>query len=82
MLAAQSGQEILTALDRTMSRIYAGKGASAYLAAYALRYTGQAMVLLPDDPEVETGGFRPDSAWKECIAGLRIAFRRKYGLGQ
>ncbi len=192
LLAAESDREILTALDWTMSRIYAGKGSSAYLAAYALLhqragmvegaivgdllarlrvaedasrcasaqaardklllirqllvplgtpldglepahrealaahvlaenaalprnredawlcrggtdYTakyvekhsdpkavqalriqtmGQTMVLLPDDPEIETGGFRPDPAWEASIAGLRAAFRRKYGLSE
>ena len=190
LLAARSDREILTALDWTMSRIYAGKGSSAYLAAYALLhqragmvegaivgdllarlrvaedasrcasaqaagdklllirrllmplgaplddlepahrealaahvlaenaalprnredawlcrggtdYTAKyiekhsdpkavqalriqmmdrTMVLLPDDPEIETGGFRPDPAWEASIAGLRAAFRRKYGL--
>ncbi len=40
----------------------------------------QTMILLPDDPEIETGGFRPDSAWQASIDGLRTAFRRKYGL--
>lgn len=190
LLAAKSDREILTALDWTMSRIYTGRGASAYLAAYALLHQragmtegaifgdllarlriaedasrcasaqaaqdklllvrqllmpleaplddlepahrealaahvlaenadlprnredawlcrggadyaakyvekhrdpqlveapriqtmGRTMVLLPDDPEIETGGFRPDPAWEASIAGLRAAFRRKYGL--
>ena len=192
LLAAESDQEVLTALDWTMSRIYAGKGSSAYLAAYALLHQragmvegaivgdllarlrvaedasrcasaqaaqdklllirqlllplaspldelepahrealaahvlaenvtlprnredawlcrggteyatkyvekhrdpravqalriqtmDQTMVLLPDDPEIETGGFRPDSAWEASIDGLRAAFRRKYGLSE
>jgi len=192
LLAAESEQEVVTALDWTMSRIYAGKGSSAYLAAYALlhqraglvegaivgdllarlrvaedasrcasaqaaqdklllirqlllplatplddlepahrealaahvlaenvtlprnredgwlcrggtEYTAkyvekhrdpravqalriqtmdQTMVLLPDDPEIETGGFRPDPAWEASIDGLRAAFRRKYGLAE
>ncbi len=190
LLAAQSDQEILTALDWTMSRIYAGKGSSAYLAAYALLHQragmvegaivgdllarlrvaedasrcasapaakdklllirqlllplgtplddlepehrealaahvlaenaalprnredawlcrggtdyaakyvekhsdprsvqalriqtmDHTMVLLPDDPDIETGGFRPDAEWEASIDGLRAAFRRKYGL--
>ena len=42
----------------------------------------QTMVLLPDDPEIETGGFRDDAAWETSIAGLRDAFRRKYGLAE
>ena len=192
LLAARSDREILTALDWTMSRIYAGQGSSAYLAAYALLHQragmiegailgdllarlrvaedaarcasaeaardklllirqllmplaapldeldpahrqalaahvlaeniglprnredawlcrggsdyatqfvekhrdpaalralrietlGRTMVLLPDDPEIETGGFRPDPAWEASIAGLRAAFRRKYGLAE
>ncbi len=192
LLAAESDQEVVTALDWTMSRIYAGKGSSAYLAAYALLHQragmvegaivgdllarlriaedasrcasaqaaqdklllirqlllplatplddlepahrealaahvlaenvtlprnhedawlcrggteyaakyvekhrdpraiqalriqtmDQTMVLLPDDPEIETGGFRTDSAWEASIDGLRAAFRRKYGLAE
>ena len=192
LLAARSDREILTALDWTMNRIYAGKGSSAYLAAYALlhrragmvegaimgdllarlrvaedasrcasaqaaedklllirqllmplaapldeleakhrealaahvlaenvtlprnredawlcrggteyaakyvdkhrdpravqavmiRTMDQTMVLLPDDPEIQTGGFRSDSAWEASIVGLRAAFRRKYGLAE
>ncbi len=192
LLAAEGDREILTALDWTMSRIYAGKGSSAYLAAYALLHQragmvegaivgdllarlriaedasrcasapavedklllirqllvplatpldelepahrealaahvlaenialprnwddawlcrggpeyaakyvekyrdpravealriqtmDQTMVLLPDDPEIETGGFRPEPDWKASIEGLRAAFRRKYGLSE
>ncbi len=44
LLEAETDQEILTALDWTMSRIYAGKGSSAYLAAYALLHQRAGMV--------------------------------------
>ena len=57
-------------------------GGRPNLQALRIETRRQTMVLLPDDPEIETGGFRDDAAWETSIAGLRDAFRRKYGIAE
>ena len=57
-------------------------GGRPNLQALRIQTRRQTMVLLPDDPEIETGGFRDDAAWETSIAGLRDAFRRKYGIAE
>lgn len=62
------------------TRFFQKHGSRPTLQALRIETESQTMVLLPDDPEIETGGFRDEALWQEAVASLRADFERRYGV--